>query len=195
MSQAPAPSPPRTADEALAAAARQGDLVAWERFVRHHQEDAYRVAYLICRSMPLAEAATEAAFVRAYRALPTLAAGIPLRPWLLRLVAAEARQRRRVAGRPRLSSRPDEPRHQPRMPATPLAAAAPDEHLTLSQRDDLVTAFERLSEDERLLIAARYLLDMSPADAAATLAISEATVADRLRSALRHLRARLGADR
>jgi RNA polymerase sigma-70 factor (ECF subfamily) len=169
--------------------------VAWERFVRHHQEDAYRVAYLICRSMPLAEAATEAAFVRAYRALPTLAPGLALRPWLLRLVAAEARQKRRVAGRPRTSSRPDEPRHQPRIPATPLPGSEAAEALTAPQRDDLVTAFERLSEDDRLLIAARYLLDMSPADAAATLAISEATVADRLRSALRHLRARLGTDR
>ena len=182
-------------DEVLVAAARQGDLLAWERLVRRYQEEAFRIAYLIGRTMHLAEASVEAAFIRAYRALPSLAEGSPARPWLLRITAAEARQRRRAAGRPRLSSRPDEPRHMPRIPASRLAGGEAFDALTPAQREEVVVAFDRLSEDDRLLIATRYLLLMSRTEAAAALAIPERSVDDRLRTAVSRMRSRLGDQR
>ena len=39
------------------------------------------------------------AFLKAFDALPRFREGAPLRPWLLRIVANEARNRRRSAGR------------------------------------------------------------------------------------------------
>ena len=42
---------------------------------------------------------TQEAFVKAFRALPRFREGLPLRPWLMQIVANEARNRRRSRGR------------------------------------------------------------------------------------------------
>ena len=179
-------------DGALVAAARHGDLRAWERLVRRHQEGAFQVAYLITRVTPHAEAATSAAFIRAYRALPTFREGAEFRPWLLRIVTGEARLRRREASRVRNTSREDVPQQSPRLPAVALEAAGRVAAMSPGQREEAITAFERLSEDDRLLIAARYHFAMSAADAATVSGIPEALTGLRLRQALRKLRSRLG---
>jgi RNA polymerase sigma-70 factor (ECF subfamily) len=62
-----------------------------------HQEIAYRVAYLI--SGGEAEDAVQDAALKAWRALVRFIPGRPFRPWLLHIVANEARNRRRSAGR------------------------------------------------------------------------------------------------
>jgi RNA polymerase sigma-70 factor (ECF subfamily) len=179
-------------DPVLVAAARRGDLRAWERLVRRHQESAFQVAYLITRVTPLAEAATSAAFIRAFRALGTFRDGAEFRPWLLRIVTGEARLRRREAARVRNTSREDVPIVSPRLPAARLVAAEKVEGLSPLEREEAVTAFERLPEDDRLLIAARYHFAMSAADAATVSGIPEALTGARLRQALRKLRSRLG---
>jgi RNA polymerase sigma-70 factor (ECF subfamily) len=178
-------------DAVLVAAAREGDLRAWERLIRRHQEVAYQVAYLITRQTSIAEGAVAAAFVRAYRALPSLREGRPFRPWLLGIVTADARRRRREATRIRNTSREEVLVQHPRLAARPLESAERVAALTTAQREQAVTAFERLSEDDRLLIAARYHLAMSAADAATVSGIPESLTGMRLRQALRRLRARL----
>ena len=80
--------------------ARGGDGAAYATLVRDHQETAFRIAYLICGSAADAEEASQEAFVKAYRALGRFRAGEPLRPWLLAIVANEARNRRRAPARP-----------------------------------------------------------------------------------------------
>ena len=72
---------------------------AYEELVRPHQEIAFRVAYVITRNAADAEDAVQDALVKAWRALGRFRAGEPLRPWLLRIAANEARNRRRSAGR------------------------------------------------------------------------------------------------
>jgi RNA polymerase sigma-70 factor (ECF subfamily) len=186
-----APLAPSVPDAVLVVAARDGDLRAWERLVRRHQEGAFQVAYLITRQTALAEAATAAAFVRAYRALPTLRDGIEFRPWLLGVVTGEARRRGREATRIRNTSREEVLVQHPRLTAQPLAAAAQVAALSPKQREDAVSAFERLSDDDRLVIAARYHLGMSAADAATVSGIPEGTAGMRLGQAIRRLRARL----
>src|ERR1043166_2931770 len=79
--------------------ARRGDLRAWETIVRTHQGIAFRTAYLLTASAADAEEAAQDGFVKAYRALGRFRRGAPLRPWLLRIVANEARNRRRSAAR------------------------------------------------------------------------------------------------
>ena len=54
---------------------------------------------LITQDAAEAEEAAQDAFVKAWRALARFRAGEPLRPWLLTIVANEARNRRRSAGR------------------------------------------------------------------------------------------------
>ena len=79
--------------------ARRGDLAAWETIVRAYQGIAFRTAYLLGGSAADAEEAVQDGFVKAYRALGRFRRGAPLKPWLLRIVANEAKNRRRAAGR------------------------------------------------------------------------------------------------
>ena len=58
-----------------------------------------RIAAGITPGVADAEEAVQDAFVKAYGALHRLRAGAPLAPWLLMIVANEARNRRRSAGR------------------------------------------------------------------------------------------------
>ena len=67
--------------------------------MRAHQDIAFRVACLAGGSAAEAEEAAQEAFVKAWRALDRFRAGAPFRPWLLAIVANEARNRRRAAGR------------------------------------------------------------------------------------------------
>src|SRR5436190_7728488 len=77
--------------------ARRGDERAFAELVRMHQQIAFRVAYLITGNE--AEDAVQEAVLKAWRALGRFRPGAPFRPWLLRIVANEARNRRRSAGR------------------------------------------------------------------------------------------------
>src|SRR4051812_8051657 len=90
----------RPLDEAeLIERARHGDLEAWETLVRTYQGIAFRTAYLLAGNAADAEEAAQDGFVKAHRALGRFRRGAALRPWLLRIVANEARNRRRSAGR------------------------------------------------------------------------------------------------
>src|SRR5204862_4698938 len=71
----------------------------YEELVRAHQGIAFRTAYIVAGNAADAEEAAQDAFVKAYRALWRFRAGAPFKPWLLRIVANEARNRRRSAGR------------------------------------------------------------------------------------------------
>ena len=86
-------------EAALVARAQGGDTVAYGSLVRAHQDIAFRVACLAGGSAADAEEAAQEGFVKAWRALPRFRTGAPFRPWLLAIVANEARNRRRAAGR------------------------------------------------------------------------------------------------
>ena len=90
----------RPLDEAeLVERARRGDLEAWETLVRTYQGIAFRTAYVLAGNAADAEEAAQDGFVKAHRALGRFRRGAALKPWLLRIVANEARNRRRSAAR------------------------------------------------------------------------------------------------
>src|SRR3989475_11344158 len=89
----------RPTDGDLFTRAQRGDKAAYEDIVRRYQEVAFRTAYVITGSAADAEDAAQEGFVKAYRALATFRTGAEPRPWLLRIVANEARNRARSAGR------------------------------------------------------------------------------------------------
>lgn len=186
------PSSTEVADAVLVEAARRGDLFAWERFVRRHQETVYRVVFIIVRDTTLAEDATQSAFVRAYRALPSYEGTVGVVPWLLRIATGEARQQRRESGRPRHGSRPVEHDRGPRVPASVVPGVDQANVLDKVQREAVSDAFGRLGEEDRLTIAYRYLLGMSRDDAAQALAIGSALADEHLQAALNRLRGRVG---
>ena len=165
--------------------AQRGDPRAFEELVRPHQEIAFRVAYLITRNAAEAEDAAQDGLVKAWRALGRFRAGAPLRPWLLRIVANEARNRRRSAGRrERLALRAASPGE---------AAPSPEEAvLAAEERARLLAALDGLPEQARLVLACRHLLSLSEEETAAALDVRLGTVKSRSARALDRLREAYG---
>jgi RNA polymerase sigma-70 factor (ECF subfamily) len=167
--------------------AKRGDEDAVEVLVQRYQEVAFRVAYLICGNPDEARDAAQSAFIKAYYALPGFRAGAPLRPWLLRIVANEARNRRTAALRhPTLALGTAIDRPSNDAAPSPEAAA-----LAAERRRIVLAAVDDLRGDERLVVAYRYFLDLSEAEMAEALSIPRGTVKSRLSRALTRLRARL----
>jgi len=168
-------------------AARRGDASAFEELVRQYQEIAFRTAYLVVGDADEARDAAQDGFLRAHAALGRFRAGADFRPWLLRIVANEARNRRRSAGRrANLAVRAAEDR--PSIDAAPSPEVAVLVHET---RDALLAALNGLRDEDREVIGARYFLDLSEAETADALGIPRGTVKSRLSRALARLRERM----
>jgi RNA polymerase sigma factor (sigma-70 family) len=167
--------------------ARRGDAAAYEEIVQTYQGIAFRVAYVIAGSAADAEEAAQDAFVKAYRALGRFRPGAPFRPWLLRIVANEARNRRRSAMR-RESLALRTAAEQASGDAAPSPEAAV---LVAEQRQTLLRALEGLRDEDRDVISCRYLLDLSEEETATALGLRRGTVKSRTSRALARLRERM----
>jgi RNA polymerase sigma-70 factor (ECF subfamily) len=175
----------RPLDDAEAIArAQRGDVEAYEYLVKSYQGLAHRVAHLITGEASDAEDAAQVAFVKAYYALPSFRAGAPFRPWLLKIVVNEARNRRKAAGRrSRLSLRLSEAGSRDDAAPSPEALAIRRErHTRLAQ------AIGELPERDQLIIACRYFFDLSEAETAGVLGCARGTVKSRLSRALGRLK-------
>ena len=174
-------------DSELIVRARRGDSAAYEEIVHRYQQVAFRTAYVITGSAADAEDAAQEGFVKAHRALDRFRVGAELRPWLLRIVANEARNRLRSSGRrQRLELRLTEGfRPGDAAPSPEAVAVATDE------RRRLLALVNSLSDEDRLVIASRYFLELTGEETAATLGIPEGTVKSRLSRALARLRSKV----
>ena len=171
-------------EETLVERARRGDPAAFEELVVSYQSIAFRTAFVIAGDAADAEEAAQDAFVKAHRALRRFRSGEPFRPWLLAIVANEARNRRRTRGR----------RTTLALRATELEVSAEDpEAATLARerRERLLTAVEQLRDDDRDVLACRYFLELSEEETAAALGVARGTVKSRTHRALARLREEL----
>jgi RNA polymerase sigma-70 factor (ECF subfamily) len=168
-------------EETLVERARRGDPAAFEELVVSYQSIAFRTAFVIAGDAADAEEAAQDAFVKAHRALRRFRSGEPFRPWLLAIVANEARNRRRTRGRrTTLALRATEPEVSAEDPeATTLAR---------ERRERLLTAVEQLRADDRDVLACRYFLELSEEETAAALGVARGTVKSRTHRALARLR-------
>jgi RNA polymerase sigma factor (sigma-70 family) len=164
--------------------AKRGDAAAYGELVQRHQGIAFRTAYVIAHDATDAEEAAQDGFVKAYRALGRFRSGAPFRPWLLQIVANEARNRRRSAGRRAgLVLRAAEENRSGDAVPSPEAALVGSE-----RRAELIEAVNALREEERDVIACRFFLDLSEEETAAALDVKVGTVKSRTSRALAHLR-------
>ena len=172
-------------EEELVRLAKAGDGDAYRRIVQTYQGIAFRTAYVLTGNAADAEEATQDAFLKAYRALHRFRAGAPFRPWLLRIVANEARNRRRSATRRAALTLRAAGEERPSGDAAPSPEATV---LAREERAALLGAVESLSEDQRAVIACRFFLDLSEAETAAVLGVRKGTVKSRTSRALDRLR-------
>jgi RNA polymerase sigma-70 factor (ECF subfamily) len=169
----------------LIASAQQGEATGWEALVQQHQAAVFRLAYLLLGDPGEAEDVAQETFIRAYHALDRFDPSRPLRPWLLRISANLARNRRRAWGRylaalqRSLAERPEPP------------AAQRVEHLAAEQlqAEELWQAVRRLSAADQEVIYLRFFLEVPEAEMAAALEVAPGTVKSRLHRALKRLRA------
>jgi RNA polymerase sigma factor (sigma-70 family) len=167
---------------------RQGDADAYAELVTRYQDVATRTAYVITGSDPDAEEAAQEGFVKAFYALDRFRGGAPFRPWLLRIVANEAINRRKAAGRrPTVGLGVAGDRPSDDTALSPEGAA-----LAAERRALVLDALRQMREEDRLVIAYRYFFDLSESEMAEALGVARGTVKSRLSRALRRLRALMG---
>ncbi len=174
-------------DRELVERVKRGDVDAYETLVRRHQSVAFRTAYLVAGSAADAEDAAQEGFLKAFYAIDRFHSDAPFRPWLLAIVANEAKTRLRSASRRRTLAL--------RLAGGRLdgdAAPSPEEAaLARSEEERLLRALGELADDDRLVIGYRYFLELSEKETALALGVRRGTVKSRLSRALRRLAAAL----
>ena len=178
----------RPLDESdLIGRAKRGDTHAYEELVYAHQGIAFRTAYVIAGNAADAEEAAQDGFVKAYRSLGRFRRGSPFRPWLLRIVGNEARNRVRARSRREGLTRRVAGADVSGGAAPPPEAAV----LELEQREELFAAIAALRPDERLAVIGRFFLGLTDEEAAAALGVRRGAVKMRVFRALERLRVEL----
>ena len=171
-------------DRDLVTAARRGDQAAFMDLVRPRSEWLFGIALQILRDIDRAEDALQDALVIAWRDLRGLRDPGRFDAWLRRVlvnvcIREAARQRR----------------HAMNLRVLPVdGPAAPDDLLSLADRDQLERGFRRLPPDQRAILVLHHFLGYAPTEIAETLGIPPGTARSRLFNAHRAMRAALEAD-
>jgi len=164
----------------LVAAARDGDLAAFESLVRRHQVAVYRVALRMLGSEADAEDVAQETFVQAWRSLARFRGHSALGTWLYRI--ATNRALNALAARRETASLDDSAIVALADPAGTLADPAE----TLERRERLRAVTEgllMLAPEQRALLVLRELEGLSYAQIAEVLTISPTAVKGRMHRA------------
>ena len=171
-------------DRDLVEAARNGDRDAYVDLIRVRSDRLFAIAQRVLRDIDRAEDALQDALVIAWRDLRGLRDPDRFDAWLQRLlinvcIAQATRERRRTAN----------------LRVLPIdGPAAPDELLSIADRDQLDRGFRRLPPEQRAILVLHHYLGYEPSEIAETLGIPAGTARSRLHHAHRAMRAALEAD-
>ncbi|MBZ0296865.1 MAG: RNA polymerase sigma factor [Anaerolineae bacterium] len=163
--------------------ARQGDESACHLLVEQHRDAVFRLAYLMLGSADDAEDVAQEAFIQVFRTLHRFDATRPLRPWVLRITANQARNRRRSIGRYWGALQ--------RFARDQVGESAADVEIQNERQAEsyaLWRAVRRLRMTEQEVIYLRYFLELSVDETATALDVAPGTVKSRLHRALKQLR-------
>ena len=171
-------------DRDLVEQAQRGDRDAFAILARTHADRLMAIAYRILRDVGRAEDAVQQTLVIAWRELHSLRDPDRFDAWLQRLLVnasyAEARSWRTWKANVRVLP-VDEP-------------AAPDDRMSVDDRDLLERGFRRLPPEQRTMLVFTHYLGLTPTEIAERLGIPVGTARSRLHYAHRAMRAALEAD-
>lgn len=173
--------------DALVQRAAHGDATAFDLLVATRVDRCHRLAYSILGNEADAADATQEGFVSAWRQLPRLRDLSSFDSWLNRIVANAARMSRRHRVRLRevqvvsnddrgVTAEPDR--------ADPAAGRQID---GVASADAFGRAFDRLREEDRLILVLHHLEERPLAEIAKTLGVAVGTTKWRLHRARRAL--------
>lgn len=162
--------------------ARQGESPAWTALMRQHQEPIFRYAYLLSGDADEAEDIAQETFIRAYRALERFDSQRPMRPWLLRIAANLASNRRRSLGRYFAALQRTFQQERP------TQQGVEEQSRQANQAHEVWEAVRQLKPSDAQVIYLRYFLELSVDETAQALNVPAGTVKSRLHRASERLR-------
>jgi RNA polymerase sigma factor (sigma-70 family) len=152
---------------------------AYASLVRAHEPAARRLSHVLCGGE--GDDAVQEAIVKGWYSIDAYREEAPFRTWLLRIVANQAHNRRRSAGR--------RSAYELRLVDDQVGPSPESQVLEEEQRRALLAAVASLPEKLRDVVTCRHLLDMSEAETADVLGVPVGTVKSRLSRGLDRLRA------
>jgi RNA polymerase sigma-70 factor (ECF subfamily) len=168
----------RATDDELVRACAKCDDDAFAEVVRRYERPLFNVAYrMLGGHYEDATDATQQTLIQAYRALPSSRLGLPIRPWLFRILRNQCIDRlRRKEAIPFSSLKFPEDEDGDAPIDAPDSSPLPEE---LAERSDLQTiihsAISTLSPRYRAVVTLRYQGDLSFAEIGAYLGVPEPT--------------------
>lgn len=151
--------------------AKRGDGAAFAELLRPLYLVAFQLAYGLVHDVDEAEDVVQEASLTAWRRLGNVREGLPLRPWLLAVVANQCRASVRRK------------RWQ-----TVVGDQAFQDADDVAARIDLHRSLSKLGYEDRLVLILRYYMDMPFEEIALTLSISPKGARSRVHRALQRLR-------
>jgi RNA polymerase sigma-70 factor, ECF subfamily len=178
-------------DEEVVERVLEGETTMFEIVMRRHNQRLYRVARSILRNDSEAEDVMQDAYVRAYEHLAQFAGRAKFATWLTRIAVHEALARQRRGKRYQETEPMSELEGDP-MDRFASLTLNPEQQASNSElRRLLEEAVERLPDAYRTIFVLRDVEEMSTADAAEALEITEENAKVRLHRARALLRKNL----
>ena len=176
---------PVSGDEAdLLRRLRAGDRVAFSGWVRQHQRALFSVVWRYVRNDEDAQDVVQAAFIRAWQALPNFRGDSSLRTWLYRIgVNLALNHKRDARGRPS-----DEIPEHAASPEPPVVARIAEAEL----HAQLGAAVDELPKKQRLVVELRVQHALSFREVAEIVESTEDSAKANFHHALKRLRTLLG---
>ena len=187
-------------DDALIRRAAAGDTASFDELISPRLDRCYRLALAILANESDARDATQDAVVAAWRQLPRLRDRGSFDAWLNRIVANAARMARRHRVRLReVQIEQPEDAHAGRRDAGGRTAAPPRSPdgggiESIAGADAVGRAFQRLREDDRLILVLHHLEARPIAEIARSLGVAAGTAKWRLHEARKALERAMEAE-
>ncbi len=166
-------------DNEIVERVKAGDTALYEILMRRYNQRLYRVARAILRDDAESEDVMQDAYVRAYEHLDQFAGRAQFSTWLTRIAVHEALARLRLRTRnPQLDDTDDDGDLGMNIAAT---SPSPEENASRSETSHLLEeAVLGLPEQYRIVVTMRDIEDLSTAETAAALDLTEDNVKVRL---------------
>lgn len=169
-------------DEEVVRRVRAGQIDLFEILMRRYNQRVYRLARAVLRSDSEAEDVTQEAWVRAYAHLDQFAGRAAFSTWLSRIALHEAWARAR-RGKRFETIEPDPGVESREMKRASAGRDPEGEAFGREVRSLVETAVEALPESYRTVFMLRHIEELSTAETAELLELSEETVKTRLHRA------------
>jgi RNA polymerase sigma-70 factor (ECF subfamily) len=188
-------SPESWTDQEVVDRVRAGDTALYEIIMRRYNQRLYRVTYAILRDDSEAEDVTQDAYVRAYQHLDQFAGYAPFSTWLTRIAVHEALRRLQLRQRSQQFDKIEHDEDASMADAeTSIAETSldPEQRASVAELGQLLEeAVLELPEQYRAVIMLRDVEELTTAETAAALELTEQNVKVRLHRGRAMMRDRL----